>query len=391
MFKKLFIFFVLLALLVGASAALPPKPCEFYGTLTVGGAQAHPGTVVSARVFGSNHGQIIVTQPGKYGGPGLNDDRLQVILSEQEYVGCCQQCGCSLLIEFYVNGTRAAQTATFVDGGGQEMNLTVSGTVPTVTVSPTPTGTATSTASPTPTSTASPTHTSTASPTPTSTANVTPTPTVTPRPTSIPQLPHSFYGTAELQNGTPAPAGTNITAIVPGVIYDNLNPFTIMTPGLYGGPGLNDTKLEVQGYINTSAPIQFYIGGSLAEVNDSSGWMTSYPYTPGASTELNLRTNVTGPVANFIGQPVNGYEPLMVQFTDLSSGPPTSWHWDFGDGTSANIPNPFHRYFNGKYTVTLTVTNAAGFNTLTQTNYIKVTPKAKFSATPTTGSAPLNV
>jgi PKD repeat protein len=349
MFKKLFIFLVFLALLVGVSAALPPKPCEFYGTVTTGAGQAPAGTVVTANVFGTNHGQITTTQLGKYGGPNLNDNRLQVSLTEAEYEGCLQSPGCSLLIEFYVNGKKAAQTAVFQDGGGGELNLTVSGSAP-----------------PTTTPTYSPTPTQTTSPTPSPTA------TVTPRPTSIPQLPQSFYGTATLQDGAPAPAGTEIKAIVPGVILSDRNPITVVTPGIYGGTGINDKRLEVQGYIETGAPIQFYIGGSLAEVNDGSGWMQSYPYTPGATTELDLRTNVTGPIANFAAQPVNGYEPLMVQFMDLSSGPPTSWHWEFGDGTTADIQNPLHRYYNGKYTVSLTISNAAGYDTLTQINYINV-------------------
>ena len=38
-----------------------------------------------------------------------------------------------------------------------------------------------------------------------------------------------------------------------------------------------------------------------------------------------------------------------------------SWHWDFGDGGTANIQNPTHTYANpGTYTVTLTVTDIEG-------------------------------
>jgi PKD repeat protein len=349
MFKKLFIFSVLLVLLVGMAAAAPPLPCAFYGTVTTGGSAALPGSVIVAKIFGTDHGNITTTQAGVYGGTGTYDPKLKVTLTESEYASCNGGC----LIEFYVNGKQAAQTAFFEDGGFVELNLTVSGI-----------------ATPTPTKTVSPTPTKTATPT----GTATPTPTFTPTPVStiIPQLPHSFYGTATLQDGAPAPVGTNITAIVTGVIYKNGNPFTITTPGFYGGSGAGDPKLQVQGSIENGAPIKFYIGGSLAEVNNGSGWMESYPYTSGAGTELDLRTNVTGPMANFIAQPLNGYEPLMVQFTDLSTGPPTSWHWDFGDGSTADIQNPLHRYFNGKYTVSLTVTNAAGFDTLTQENYINV-------------------
>lgn len=50
-----------------------------------------------------------------------------------------------------------------------------------------------------------------------------------------------------------------------------------------------------------------------------------------------------------------------VQFKDLSSGTPTSWNWNFGDGQSATTQNPSHTYTaSGKYTVILTATSAGG-------------------------------
>lgn len=56
---------------------------------------------------------------------------------------------------------------------------------------------------------------------------------------------------------------------------------------------------------------------------------------------------------------------LVVAFTDLSTGNPTSWSWDFGDGTPASIQsNPTHTYTAaGTYQVCLTATNACGSNT----------------------------
>jgi PKD repeat protein len=184
-------------------------------------------------------------------------------------------------------------------------------------------------------------------------------------------LPHSFYGTVTLMDA-PAPAGAEITAIAPGVIYGTGNPFTIVTPGIYGGTGIDDKRLEVQGYIEQGAPIQFYISGSLAEVNDGSGWMVSYPYTPMATTELDLRANVTGPVANFVADPVIGTEVLTVVFTDRSTGPPASYYWEFGDGQTSTLQNPVHKYYNGRYTVNLTVTNVLGEDTLSRSQYITV-------------------
>jgi len=103
---------------------------------------------------------------------------------------------------------------------------------------------------------------------------------------------------------------------------------------------------------------------------------------------------VTKPVANFTSSITSGKTPLKVTFTDTSTGSPTSWKWDFGDRSTSIFQNPIHKYLNvGIYTVSLTVKNAAGSNTVTKTDYITVVAKpiAEFSATPTSGKLPLTV
>ncbi|WP_196297306.1 PKD domain-containing protein [Methanosarcina barkeri] len=100
------------------------------------------------------------------------------------------------------------------------------------------------------------------------------------------------------------------------------------------------------------------------------------------------------PVANFSVTPTSGKTPLNVKFTDASTGSPTSWFWNFGDGSKSYRQNPIHKYSKaGIYTVNLTVKNAKGRNTVTKTDYIKVItkPVANFSATPTSGKTPLKV
>jgi hypothetical protein len=63
-----------------------------------------------------------------------------------------------------------------------------------------------------------------------------------------------------------------------------------------------------------------------------------------------------------------------VFFVDESSGNPTAWFWDFGDGKTSTRRNPTHFYFDiGYYTVSLTVTGSNGQDTITKTNYIYVT------------------
>ena len=72
--------------------------------------------------------------------------------------------------------------------------------------------------------------------------------------------------------------------------------------------------------------------------------------------------------------------PLEIQFTDKSSYLPTSWQWQFGDGSAnATNPNPVHMYTNpGFYTVNLTVTNSYGSRTIQKFNYITVNPPPEF-------------
>ncbi len=84
------------------------------------------------------------------------------------------------------------------------------------------------------------------------------------------------------------------------------------------------------------------------------------------------------PVAEFSATPASGKMPLTVAFTDTSTGLPTKWKWNFGDGASSTVQSPKHKYSKiGSYTVTLTATNAAGSNTVTKTDCIKVTTNTK--------------
>lgn len=100
------------------------------------------------------------------------------------------------------------------------------------------------------------------------------------------------------------------------------------------------------------------------------------------------------PAAAFTASPLSGCTPLAVSFTDQSTGNPSSWLWDLGNGTTSTQQNPTTTYFNsGLYTIVLTVSNASGSNTITKTQYIKVDdkPTTDFSASVTSGCFPLRV
>lgn len=63
----------------------------------------------------------------------------------------------------------------------------------------------------------------------------------------------------------------------------------------------------------------------------------------------------------------------QVQFTDTTGATPTSWHWDFGDGTRSTTANPLHAYATpGTYAVALRVGNAYGTDSVRRPAYVTV-------------------
>ena len=100
------------------------------------------------------------------------------------------------------------------------------------------------------------------------------------------------------------------------------------------------------------------------------------------------------PAVNFTANTTSGNAPLTVQFTDLTPGTPSSWSWNFGDGTTSTTQHPVKTYSTvGVYNVTLTASNIFGTNQLTRTGYITVgqVPVTNFSANVTNGCPPLTV
>jgi len=85
-----------------------------------------------------------------------------------------------------------------------------------------------------------------------------------------------------------------------------------------------------------------------------------------------VQAAAAAPTANFLFQPSTPTIGTQVNFTDTSSGSPTSWLWNFGDpasGTSntSTLQNPSHAFLSaGSYTVSLRATNSTGPGTTTK-------------------------
>ena len=81
-----------------------------------------------------------------------------------------------------------------------------------------------------------------------------------------------------------------------------------------------------------------------------------------------LDNQIGVPLASFSTTGNSFCQNSPITFTDFSTNSPSSWSWNFGDGGTSTQQNPQHTYSNpGNYTVNLTVTNATGFNSTSET------------------------
>ena len=105
-----------MAAMTSAEDGWQSRPNEFYGTVTLNGADAPVGTVINAYIDGELSGTIDVTTAGEYGGmPDL--DYLKVNGNESEDEG--------KTITFTVCGAAADQTVTWsADELPRELDLT---------------------------------------------------------------------------------------------------------------------------------------------------------------------------------------------------------------------------------------------------------------------------
>ena len=92
---------------------------------------------------------------------------------------------------------------------------------------------------------------------------------------------------------------------------------------------------------------------------------------------INVTSPVSPPVANFTATPTSGPAQLTVQFTDQSTGSPTSWTWAFRNSTTGwtqfnTTENPAYPFAGGSYDINLTVTNTAGSDDEIKMRYINV-------------------
>jgi PKD repeat protein len=173
--------------------------------------------------------------------------------------------------------------------------------------------------------------------------------------------------------------------------YITVNPCVPPTAGFVGSPTTGDAPLTVD-FTDQSTGATSWSWDFGDGVGTSSQQNPSYTYdnvgtytvtltaTNSCGSDQMVRTDYitvtcSAPVADFAGSPTSGTAPLLVDFIDLSTGGPTGWSWDFGDGVgTSTAQNPSYTYSSvGTYTVSLTATNSCGSDIATKVDYITVT------------------
>ncbi len=154
--------------------------------------------------------------------------------------------------------------------------------------------------------------------------------------------------------------------------------------------------------VTGSAPFEYFWqfgeGGSSIEESPSHLYGSTGQYnasvevtdTFGCSTTCDVLVDIILPpyvYAGFTMQQTPDCGSTEVTFTDTSHGNPTSWYWDFGDGSGFSTDqNPTYTFEGtGPYTVTLAASNGVFTDTVFRPNAVEpwLVPTAAFTASET--------
>ena len=202
---------------------------------------------------------------------------------------------------------------------------------------------------------------------------------------------------------------------------DGVNYLAALGADIVEGPNAGGDTYAISGLANAGVAILSASGMD----GGNGGWPVLFGNTPVTNTAITLtfdedqildteRSHTTEQVSYLVFDVPNiapnaiistnvntGNAPLSVNFDGTASNDPdgtiVSYAWDFGDGNTAAGATTSYTYTTpGTYTAILTVTDNAGDSssdsqTITVNSPANQLPTAMFSATPTTGDAPLNV
>jgi PKD repeat protein len=194
--------------------------------------------------------------------------------------------------------------------------------------------------------------------------------------TATPDPGHGFAGWGGDLGGTANPAtlvvdaNKSVTATFARLYTVSVAPSTggsvVLDPA--GGAYLSGTRVTVTA---VAAPGYAFggWGGALSGTRNPETLLVA------ADQAISADFPISYPVSEFSASPVSGAAPLVVQFTDLSTGGPTSWLWSFGDGATSTEQHPRHTYASaGVYDVTLVASNPSASDTRVRAGYVGVSP-----------------
>jgi PKD repeat protein len=138
----------------------------------------------------------------------------------------------------------------------------------------------------------------------------------------------------------------------------------VANEGSYSFSSTPELVADVQGWLEDASS---NFGWALVVDSPASGSAKRFNSreNPTASSRpkltINYEAGLEEPTASFSFTPAHPRLGNEVRFSDESTGEPTSWQWDFGDGQTSQQQNPSHTYTSsGSKTVTLVVSNASG-------------------------------
>jgi hypothetical protein len=133
-----------------------------------------------------------------------------------------------------------------------------------------------------------------------------------------------------------------------------------VTPAFTGNfPTQSCSAGGVQGTMNIGAAVDVKVTNLATTCTDTAP--KGFIYNP---SDISCKVPPPTPPAASFTDAISG---KTVTFVDTSTGSPTSWSWNFGDGGSSVLENPTHTYLaSGNYAVKLTVSNASGSSSTNQ-------------------------
>ena len=171
----------------------------------------------------------------------------------------------------------------------------------------------------------------------------------------------TISGTVTDINGGAPIANQTITI---NSLDSNSNPYTATavsnSNGIYS---FNNVPTTINGYV-------------LYTFDCQQQYQSQYIATNSGTVNFSICTgsNPTGCNAAFSSMPDSSNSNL-IYFIDQSTGNPTSWTWNFGDGNTSSAQNPTHQYAtSGTYVVSLNISSSSCSNSISQTIVVGNSP-----------------